>query len=84
MPAYQAVPQRSNSFPGRQQKGVFCCVPGLTLFADKAFTFSPGIGLIGHNVVFQRVKAGLRARDFGWKKISREMGIAVGTLYRLA
>jgi DNA invertase Pin-like site-specific DNA recombinase len=28
--------------------------------------------------------AALRIRGFGWKKISREMGIGVGTLYRLA
>ena len=28
--------------------------------------------------------AGLRTQGFGWKKISREMGIGVGTLYRLA
>jgi DNA invertase Pin-like site-specific DNA recombinase len=28
--------------------------------------------------------AGLRAQGFGWKKISREMGIGVGTLYRIA
>jgi DNA invertase Pin-like site-specific DNA recombinase len=28
--------------------------------------------------------AGLRAEGVGWRKISREMGIGVGTLYRLA
>lgn len=28
--------------------------------------------------------ARLRAQGLGWKKISREMGIGVGTLYRLA
>jgi DNA invertase Pin-like site-specific DNA recombinase len=27
--------------------------------------------------------AGLRAQGLGWKKIAREMGIGVGTLYRL-
>jgi len=35
-------------------------------------------------VVDARKLAGLRAQGFGWKKISREMGIGVGTLYRLA
>src|SRR5580704_14051666 len=35
-------------------------------------------------VVDARRLAGLRAQGFGWKKISREMGIGVGTLYRLA
>ncbi len=35
-------------------------------------------------VVDARELAGLRAQGFGWKKISREMGIGVGTLYRLA
>jgi DNA invertase Pin-like site-specific DNA recombinase len=35
-------------------------------------------------VVDARQLAGLRAQGFGWKKISREMGIGVGTLYRLA
>jgi DNA invertase Pin-like site-specific DNA recombinase len=34
-------------------------------------------------VVDARRLAGLRAQGFGWKKISREMGIGVGTLYRL-
>jgi hypothetical protein len=28
--------------------------------------------------------AALRTQVLGWKKISREMGIGVGTLYRLA
>jgi DNA invertase Pin-like site-specific DNA recombinase len=35
-------------------------------------------------IVDPRKLAGLRAQGFGWKKISREMGIGVGTLYRLA
>jgi DNA invertase Pin-like site-specific DNA recombinase len=35
-------------------------------------------------VVDRKQLAGLRAQGFGWKKISREMGIGVGTLYRLA
>jgi len=35
-------------------------------------------------VVDARQLAGLRAQGFGWKKISREMGIGVGTLYRIA
>ena len=35
-------------------------------------------------IVDARRLAGLRAQGFGWKKISREMGIGVGTLYRLA
>jgi hypothetical protein len=35
-------------------------------------------------VVDARKLAGLRAQGFGWKKISRELGIGVGTLYRLA
>ena len=35
-------------------------------------------------VVDVRRVAGLRAQGVGWKKISREMGIGVGTLYRLA
>jgi DNA invertase Pin-like site-specific DNA recombinase len=35
-------------------------------------------------IVDARKLAGLRAQGFGWKKISREMGIGVGTLYRLA
>jgi DNA invertase Pin-like site-specific DNA recombinase len=35
-------------------------------------------------VVDARKLAGLRAQGFGWKEISREMGIGVGTLYRLA
>src|SRR3981189_1047557 len=35
-------------------------------------------------IVDARKLTGLRARGFGWKKISREMGIGVGTLYRLA
>lgn len=35
-------------------------------------------------VVDARRIAALRAQGFGWKKISREMGIGVGTLYRLA
>jgi len=34
-------------------------------------------------IVDVRKLAGLRAQGFGWKKISREMGIGVGTLYRL-
>jgi DNA invertase Pin-like site-specific DNA recombinase len=33
-------------------------------------------------VVDARRVAGLRAQGVGWKKISREMGIGVGTLYR--
>jgi DNA invertase Pin-like site-specific DNA recombinase len=35
-------------------------------------------------IVDARQLAGLRAQGFGWKKISREMGIGVGTLYRIA
>jgi DNA invertase Pin-like site-specific DNA recombinase len=35
-------------------------------------------------VVDPRELGRLRAQGFGWKKISREMGIGVGTLYRLA
>ena len=35
-------------------------------------------------VVDTRRIAGLRAQGVGWKAISREMGIGVGTLYRLA
>ena len=35
-------------------------------------------------VVDERRIAELRARGAGWKKISREMGIGVGTLYRIA
>lgn len=34
-------------------------------------------------IVDTRRVAALRAQGFGWKKISREMGIGVGTLYRL-
>jgi len=35
-------------------------------------------------VVDARRIEGLRAQGVGWKAISREMGIGVGTLYRLA
>jgi DNA invertase Pin-like site-specific DNA recombinase len=35
-------------------------------------------------VVDTRRIAGLRTQGIGWKAISREMGIGVGTLYRLA
>jgi len=35
-------------------------------------------------VLDTRRAAGLRAQGVGWKAISREMGIGVGTLYRLA
>jgi DNA invertase Pin-like site-specific DNA recombinase len=34
-------------------------------------------------VVEARQLTGLRAQGFGWKKISREMGIGVGPLYRI-
>jgi DNA invertase Pin-like site-specific DNA recombinase len=35
-------------------------------------------------VLDARRLTGLRAQGFGWKKISRQMGIGVGTLYRIA
>jgi hypothetical protein len=41
------------------------------------------LGRPRHIVDGHRV-AGLRAQGVGWKKISRAMGIGVGTLYRLA
>jgi DNA invertase Pin-like site-specific DNA recombinase len=35
-------------------------------------------------VVDTRELAQLRKQGFGWKKIARELGIGVGTLYRIA